>query len=84
MTKAVIGALVLALALSAAAWAAEVQGKIKSVDESEKSFVLEDGTKIWLGDAPVVAVETLKEGVEVTASFDEKDGKNVATKVEVK
>lgn len=84
MTKAVIGALVLALALSGAAWAGEVQGKIKSVDASEKSFVLEDGTKIWLGDAAVVAVETLKEGVEVTASFDEKDGKNVATKVEVK
>jgi hypothetical protein len=83
MTKTLVGALVLALAVSGAAWAAEVQGKIKSVDTSEKSFVLEDGTKIWLAEG-VVEVETLKEGAEVTASYDEKDGKNVATRVEVK
>lgn len=82
MRKALIVAVVLALALSGAAWAAEVQGKIKSVDTTEKSFVLENGTKIWLGDG--VAIETLKEGAEVTASYAEKDGKNVATKVEVK
>ena len=82
MKKALIVAVVLTLALSGAAWAAEIQGKIKSVDTSEKSFVLEDGTKIWLGDG--VAVDTLKEGAEVTASYAEKDGKNVATSVEVK
>jgi hypothetical protein len=83
MTKTLVGALVLALAVSGAAWAAEVQGKIKSVDTSEKSFVLEDGSKIWLAEG-AVEVETLKEGAEVTASYDEKDGKNVATRVEVK
>ena len=82
MKKALIVAVVLTLALSGAAWAAEIQGKIKSVDTSEKSFVLEDGTKIWLGDG--VAVDTLKEGAEVSASYAEKDGKNVATSVEVK
>jgi len=82
MKKALIVAVVLTLALSGAAWAAEVQGKIKSVDTTEKSFVLEDGTKIWLGEG--VAVDTLKEGAEVSASFTEKDGKNVATSVEVK
>jgi uncharacterized protein DUF1344 len=82
MKKALIMAVVLTLALSGAAWAAEVQGKIKSVDPSEKSFVLEDGTKIWLGEA--VAVDTVKEGADVTVSYSEKDGKNVATTVEVK
>jgi Cu/Ag efflux protein CusF len=82
MRYALIAAVVLMLAVSGAAWAAEVQGKIKSVDTSEKSFMLEDGTKIWLGEG--VAVDTLKEGDEVTASYDEKNGKNVATKVEVK
>ena len=82
MRKVLIAAMVLVLAVSGAAFAAEIQGKIKSVDTTEKSFVLEDGTKIWLGDG--VAVDTLKEGAEVTASFAEKDGKNVATSVEVK
>ena len=82
MKKALIVAVMLTLVLSGAAWAAEVQGKIKSVDASEKSFVLEDGTKIWLGEG--VAIDTLKEGAEVTASFEAKDGKNVATTVEVK
>jgi uncharacterized protein DUF1344 len=82
MKKALIVAVVLTLALSGAALAAEVQGKITSVDTSEKTFVLEDGTKIWLGDG--VAADTLKEGVEVTVSYEDKDGKNVATSVEVK
>ncbi len=82
MKKVWIVAVVLTLALSTAAWAAEVQGKIKSVDPGEKSFVLEDGTKIWLGEA--VAVDTVKEGADVTVSYSEKDGKNVATTVEVK
>jgi len=82
MRKALIVAVVLTLALSGAAWAADVQGKIKSVDTSEKSFMLEDGTKIWLGEG--VAIETVKEGAEVTVSYSEKDGKNVATTVEVK
>jgi hypothetical protein len=81
MKKALIVAVVLTLALSGAAWAAEVQGKIKSVDTSEKSFMLEDGTKIWLGEG--VAVDTVKEGADVTVSYSEKDGKNVATTVEV-
>jgi len=82
MRKMLIVAVVLTLALSGAAWAADVQGKIKSVDTSEKSFMLEDGTKIWLGEG--VAIETVKEGAEVTVSYSEKDGKNVATTVEVK
>ena len=82
MRKALIAAVVLTLALSTGAWAAEVQGKIKSVDPSEKSFVLEDGTKIWLGEG--VAVDTVKEGADVTVSYTDKDGKNVATTVEAK
>ena len=44
MVKAFVGAVALSVALSGAAFAAVVEGKIKSVDLAEKSFVLEDGT----------------------------------------
>ena len=82
MRKAMVGALVLTFALTGVAAAADVEGKIKSVDASEKSFTLEDGTKVWVGEG--VAMDKLKEGSDVKASYDEKDGKNVATSVEVK
>lgn len=82
MLKAMVGVVTLTFALSSAAWAADVQGKIKSVDTSEKSFVLEDGTKVWIGEG--VAMDKLKEGADVQASYDQKDGKNVATSVDVK
>ena len=82
MQKAIVGALVFTLALTGVAGAADVQGKIKAVDPTEKSFVLEDGTKVWVGEG--VSMDTLKEGSDVKASYDEKDGKNVATSVEVK
>jgi hypothetical protein len=82
MVKGMVGALALVFALSGAAWAADVEGKIKSVDSTEKSFTLEDGTKVWLGEG--MPLEKLKEGSDVKASYDEKDGKNMATSVEVK
>jgi len=81
MVKAMVGALALTFALTGMAAAGDVQGKIKSVDASEKSFTLEDGTKVWVGDS--VPMDKLKEGSDVKASYDEKDGKNVATSVEV-
>ena len=82
MLKAMVSGVALVVTLSSAAWAADVQGKIKSVDTSEKSFVLEDGTKVWMGEG--VAMDKLKEGADVKASYDEKDGRNVATSVDVK
>lgn len=82
MMKAFVGAVALSIALSGAAFAADVEGKIKSIDTTEKSFTLEDGTKVWIGES--VAIDKLKEGSDVKASYEEKDGKNMATSVEVK
>lgn len=82
MRKALIGAMVLTFALSGAAWAADIEGKVKSVDAGEKSFTLEDGTKIWVAEG--VSLDMLKEGADVKASYEEKDGKNIATSVEIK
>lgn len=82
MLKAFVSAVALSVALSGVALAADVEGKIKSVDTIEKSFTLEDGTKVWIGES--VLIDKLKEGSDVKASYEEKDGKNMATSVEVK
>jgi hypothetical protein len=65
-----------------AAGAADVQGKVQSYDAGERAITLDNGTKIYVADG--VATDALREGVEVTISYEEKDGKNVATSVDAK
>jgi Cu/Ag efflux protein CusF len=75
---------VLALALVFAvggASAEEIKGKIQKIDQAARSIVLEDGTEVWVAEG--VAMETLKEGATVKASYEERDGKKVVTTVEV-
>jgi len=73
-------ALLLTLGL-AGAWAGEVEGKIQSLDSSDRMIVLEDGTRLWLAEG--LSMDTLKEGAKVKASFEERDGKNVVTGITV-
>ncbi|MBI2461299.1 MAG: DUF1344 domain-containing protein [Candidatus Rokubacteria bacterium] len=76
---AVVG---LALAvLVGAAWAGEVTGKIQKVDQEQKMFVLEDGTQLFAPEG--LSLEKLSEGTKVKASYEERDGKNWATAIEV-
>ncbi len=63
------------------AWAGDVSGKIQSVDQNERAFVLDDGSKIWVAEG--VPMDALKEGASVKASYEERDGKKVATSLEV-
>lgn len=63
------------------AWAEEIQGKIQTVDSTERTIVLEDGTKLWVAEG--VPMDTMKEGASVKASYEERDGKKVATSLEV-
>ena len=75
-------ALAVLLALVAtAAWAEDVTGKVQSIDAAERAFVLEDGSKIWVAEG--VSMDAIKEGASVKASYEERDGKKVATSVEV-
>jgi hypothetical protein len=62
-----------------AALAADMEGKVQSVDATERTLTLENGTKIWLSEG--VAIDTIKEGAEVTVSYEDKDGKPVASSV---
>lgn len=80
--KKVMG-LVLALLLSGSmglAGAAELEGKIQTMDASERVIVLDDGTKLWLAEG--LSIESLKEGAKVKLSYEERDGKNVVTSLE--
>jgi|SwirhirootsSR3_FD_contig_31_23680958_length_484_multi_4_in_0_out_0_2 hypothetical protein len=61
---------------------AELEGKIQTVDTTERTIVLDNGTKVWLSDGMVA--DDLKEGAEVKVAYDERDGKNVATSVDLK
>ena len=70
------------LALSAGgAWADDIQGKVQKVDTAERMFVLEDGTQVWVAEG--LSMDNLKEGASVKASYEERDGKKVATSLEV-
>ncbi len=63
------------------AWAENISGKIQSVDPGERAFVLDDGSKLWVAEG--ISMDALKEGASVKASYEERDGKKVATSVEV-
>jgi hypothetical protein len=79
----VIATMLLVVALApSAAWPADIEGKIQSVDAGERTLTLDNGTKIWLSDG--IALDAMKEGAQVKVSYEDKDGKPVATSVEVK
>lgn len=76
-----VAVLILA-AFALAVGAADVEGKIQSYDATEREITLDNGTKIYVADG--VATDGLREGIEVTISYEEKDGKNIATSVGTK
>ena len=45
------------------------------------SFTLDDGTQIYLAEG--IPAESIKEGSKVKVTFEERDGKKVATTVEM-
>jgi hypothetical protein len=67
-------ALLLTFTLSAAA--EEIAGKVKAVDPAEHSFVLEDGTRLWVSDDHLTE---LSPGEQVQAVYEMRDGKRIVT-----
>jgi Protein of unknown function (DUF1344) len=63
-------------------WAAEMEGKIHTIDASDRTIVLSNGTKLSVAEG--VSLDTLKEGTDVKVAYEERDGKNIATSIEVK
>ena len=59
----------------------EHKGKIVTFDSGDRLVVFEDGTKVWLSEG--LTVEGLKEGAMIKVTYEERDGKNVVTAVEI-
>jgi Protein of unknown function (DUF1344) len=75
----VLAVVAFVMTLAPMAWAAEVEGKIKSVDPSGKMVTLDDGTKLTIPPTLSVEKKALQPGANVKASYEEKGGQKVAT-----
>lgn len=78
MTMTLVG-----LALALAAWAGDIQGKIKSVDLSGKKVILEDGTQLVIPPDVPVPAKSVKPGADVKASYKDGDGNKIITSIEI-
>jgi len=72
------------LLVASVAWAADIEGKVKTWDAATKMITLEDGTQLSVAADAKMMGDQVKEGSTVKASYDEKDGKKVVTQIEVK
>ena len=63
------------------AWAADLEGKVQTIVIAERMVVLEDGKQVWIAEG--LSMEELKEGAQVKVVYEERDGKLVATSVEI-
>jgi hypothetical protein len=80
---ALAGILMGTMLLAGVAAAAEIEGKIKSVDPTTRSITLENGTLLVIPTEAVVEDHRLLQpGAEIRASFEEKDGQKVVLKLE--
>ncbi len=78
-----VAVMAIVMILAPIAWAADVEGKIKSVDPSGKMVTLDDGTQLMIPPTVKVEKQALKPGANVKASYQEKDGQKVATSLMV-
>lgn len=69
--------------LTAFAGAAEVQGKIQSVDAAAGTVTLADGTKLTLPPGTQISRDNLRPGSMVKVSYEDKDGSKVVNKIQV-
>lgn len=79
----ILAAFLLALALAGTAWAAEAQGKIKTVDPAGRIITLEDGTQLTIPATVRLGRTALMPGAEVKASYEEKNGEKVVRIIDV-
>jgi hypothetical protein len=69
------------LLLASAAWAADIEGTVKSIDMGDRAIVLEDGTRLVVAEG--LNLDNVQEGKKVKLSYEEREGKNVVTTIDV-
>jgi hypothetical protein len=79
--RSFIGAIAALLMVSSAALAAEAEGKITSIDRDNQTITLDDGKSYKLPGE--FDVETLKEGMEILLAYDQINGENLITDMEI-
>jgi hypothetical protein len=83
MRYVVIAVVLVATALvPVVGFTADMEGKVQSVNTGDRTITLDNGTTVWLAEH--VALDGMREGAEVKLSYEDKDGKPVATHIEVK
>jgi Protein of unknown function (DUF1344) len=80
----VVAVAVSALVLAPLAWAGDVQGTVKSVDQTGQVLTLDDGTQLLLPPGLGVKRNDLQPGDNVKASYEENSGQKVVTSLEVR
>jgi ABC-type Fe3+-hydroxamate transport system substrate-binding protein len=90
MKKIAALVLVAVFALGGVALAAEIEGTIQSVDSMNNAVVLDNGSTLTVDQDTKIMVsgnegklEDLQAGGKVKATYEEKDGKNMASTLEV-
>jgi hypothetical protein len=81
-TLALILGLVVVVLSAGLAAAADLQGKVKTIEINQKVLTLDDGTKLYWTDT-VTVTEAVKSGAVVKATYEEQGGKYMLKKIEV-
>ena len=79
--RSLIGALAAVLMLSTAAFAAEAEGKIQTVDRDNLTITLENGKSYKLPGE--FDIDALKEGMQVLIAYDKVGDQNMITDMEL-
>lgn len=79
--RSLLGAIVAALMITTAVYAAEAEGRIKSIDKDAQTITLDNGKSYKLPGEFDVA--SLKEGMNIIFAYDEVGGENLITDMEL-
>ena len=83
LMMAVAVALTVVALAAPSVWGGDVQGKIKSVDQTGRMLTLEDGTQLMIPATVRINRQDLTPGADVKASFEDKGNQKVVTKIEI-
>jgi len=79
--RSLIGAVAAIVMITSAAYAAEAEGKIKSIDHEKLTITLDNGKSYKLPGE--FDVDALQEGMDVLLAYDQVNGVNMITDMEL-